>query len=141
MRFRGPAATLPCSNRRGNPRCQYPRAVILILMIAVTLDVQGPAYGRQATGRIRVPVEETFRELLRDEDTDGDKKITVNDLRIAESERGDKRFVLPGVDGSRHLVAGTYFLSNLLQELSLLVEAGAETAIVRLDRRLNTCND
>ena len=103
-------------------------------MIALSLDVHGPAYGRQSTGQIRLHVRETIRELLRDEDTDGDHKITVDDARIPDSQRGEKRFVLPGADGSRHQVEGTYFLSNLLQELSLLTDAGVETTFVRFDR-------
>ncbi|MFL5785802.1 MAG: trehalase family glycosidase [Bacteriovoracaceae bacterium] len=45
--------------------------------------------------------------LLKEEDTDGDKKITILD-------KGDKVFVFQGKQ-----ITGTYYLSNLLQELAL----------------------
>ncbi len=68
---------------------------------------------------MRIPVEETFRRLLAQEDTDGDNQITVKDS-------GPKRFELPGGDGAAYAVEGTYPLSNLLQELALARDAGAE---------------
>lgn len=46
-------------------------------------------------------------DLLKEEDTDGDKKITVLD-------KGDRKFLYKG-----KLILGHYALSNLLQELSL----------------------
>lgn len=69
---------------------------------------------------MRIPVEETFRRLLDQEDTDGDNQITVED-------RGPKRFVVPGETGDRLAVEGTYPLSNLLQELALARDEGIET--------------
>ncbi|WP_016989513.1 trehalase family glycosidase [Flavobacterium sp. ACAM 123] len=59
-----------------------------------------------------------FHELLIQEDTDQDKKITKDD-------KGPKRFVL--VDeksNAEKVITGTYHLSNLLQELTLLKENG-----------------
>ncbi|HET7292441.1 MAG TPA: trehalase family glycosidase [Vicinamibacteria bacterium] len=74
---------------------------------------------------MRVPVEATFRRLLEQEDTDGDRQITVKD-------RGPRRFVLEG-HGARQ-VEGTYALSNLLQELALAREAGKGELTLDLDR-------
>ena len=69
---------------------------------------------------MRIPVEETFRCLLDQEDTDGDNQITVKD-------EGPKRFVVAGDDGESLTLEGTYPLSNLLQELALARGEGAET--------------
>jgi alpha,alpha-trehalase len=89
----------------------------------------------QATGQpVTVNVRTVLRQLLADEDTDGDLKITVDDPRIAGSDRGDKRFWIRAVDGTRFEVAGTYYLSNLLQELTLLRQSGVDTAAVGTDR-------
>jgi alpha,alpha-trehalase len=123
-----------CVNHYRNACCRHGVAGILSSILVALFFVHNPAYGQHTTGQMQLPVRETIRELLRDEDTDGDHKITVDDVQTPGSERGDKRFAFSSVDGSRHEVVGTYFLSNLLQELSLLVEAGAETAHVRLDR-------
>lgn len=53
-------------------------------------------------------------QLLLQEDTDKDKRITIDD-------KGSKRFVLHSDEGET-VVDGTYFLSNLLQELVLARE-------------------
>ncbi|HSE39705.1 MAG TPA: trehalase calcium-binding domain-containing protein, partial [Acidobacteriota bacterium] len=37
-------------------------------------------------------VQKTFDQLLTDEDTDNDKKITIDDPHIIGTQRGDKRF-------------------------------------------------
>ncbi|CAM2808729.1 trehalase family glycosidase [Flavobacterium frigoris] len=61
-------------------------------------------------------IEKVFQELLFQEDTDQDKKITKED-------KGPKRFVL--IDEKtkvEKVITGTYHLSNLLQELALLRE-------------------
>ena len=53
--------------------------------------------------------------LLKQEDTDNDKRITVED-------KGPKRIVLESEAGPV-IIEGTYFLSNLLQEIILAGEA------------------
>jgi alpha,alpha-trehalase len=68
-------------------------------------------------GLVRVPVEATLRGLLAQEDTDGDRQITIKD-------KGPRRFVLQGDDGTVCVVEGTYPLSNLLQELARAQQAG-----------------
>ena len=80
---------------------------------------------------MRIPVEETFRRLLDQEDTDGDNQITVKD-------DGPRRFVVTGEDGATYTVEGTYPLSNLLQELALARGEGAET--LHLDPELIHAN-
>ncbi len=76
---------------------------------------------------MKIPVEETFRRLLEQEDTDGDNQITVKD-------RGAKRFVITGADGATFAVEGTYPLSNLLQELALVRADGVEALDIDPDR-------
>ncbi|GEL09931.1 alpha,alpha-trehalase [Flavobacterium glycines] len=77
--------------------------------------------------KILLNIEKTFRELLQQEDTDQDKKITKDDL-------GPKRFVLVDeLTKKEEMIEGTYHLSNLLQELATLKEKGELTAEVDLD--------
>ena len=57
-----------------------------------------------------VLIRETLKNLLIQEDTDGDKKITIED-------KGPKKFVITSTSGERYPIKGTYYLSNLLQEL------------------------
>ena len=59
-----------------------------------------------------IHVDTHFQALLAQEDTDGDKRITVHD-------RGPRSYDLEG-----YQVQGTYALSNLLQELALAKENG-----------------
>lgn len=68
---------------------------------------------------ILMNAQENLNRLIQDEDTDGDKKITIDDIRIQKSERGNKRFWLEATNGKRYELVGTYYLSNLLQELKL----------------------
>lgn len=73
----------------------------------------------------RLSIENTLQSLLAQEDTDGDKKITVED-------KGPKVFELKSTLGEQYLVKGTYFLSNLLQELVLSKNHGNEFAEISL---------
>ena len=61
---------------------------------------------------IVVEIEQNLNQLLKSEDTDDDKKITVDD-------KGPKRFSLRSVDGKIYEVCNTFNLSILLQELYL----------------------
>lgn len=83
---------------------------------------------------ILVNVQENLERLIEEEDTDGDKKITVEDAPILKKGRGDKRFWLISCDGKRYEVAGTFCLANLLQELKLSQDAGFEDTEVDLKR-------
>ena len=64
--------------------------------------------------KLLINIQQTLEQLLQQEDTDGDKRITVEDA-------GLKRFVLQS-DKEDLIVEGTYFLSNLLQELILALD-------------------
>lgn len=78
--------------------------------------------------KILVNINKVFRELLLQEDTDHDKKITKDD-------QGPKRFVL--VDEktkAENVIEGTYHLANLLQELALLKENESEVGELDLNR-------
>ncbi len=57
----------------------------------------------------------TLENLINQEDTDGDKKITIED-------KGPKKFTFVDLNGKPHVVEGTYHLSNLLQELAIVKE-------------------
>ncbi len=64
--------------------------------------------------KIKLNINQTLQQLLDQEDTDLDKRITVDD-------KGPKRFILKS-DTQDIAVEGTYHLSNLLQELVLAKE-------------------
>jgi len=80
--------------------------------------------------QITVDVRKNTLCLLNEEDTDSDEKITIDD-HFAGSGRGDRHFVVVDVNGSSYEVSGTYYLSNLLQQLALAAEQG--NRISRLD--------
>ncbi len=64
--------------------------------------------------KFNLNINQTIQQLLDQEDTDQDKRITVDD-------KGPKRFVLKS-SSEEIAVEGTYYLSNLLQELVLAKE-------------------
>lgn len=68
--------------------------------------------------QIKLAISETIARLLDQEDTDNDKRITIED-------KGIKKFNLQS-DGMELAVEGTYFLSNLLQELILAKENNSD---------------
>jgi len=70
-------------------------------------------------------IEQTLKNLLAQEDTDGDKKITIED-------KGPKVFKIEAKDGSLYEVKGTYQLSNLLQELVIQKQEGKRVASISL---------
>ncbi len=74
---------------------------------------------------MKVHIKSTLNDLLAQEDTDGDKKITIED-------QGPKCFLLKDLNGQTHEIKGTYHLSNLLQELVLAMQEGKETAQIPL---------
>jgi len=86
-----------------------------------------------ASDGIQLDVITNLYRLLQEEDTDGDKKITINDHYIA-GEKGNKKFWLIDINGKKYEVCGTYFLSNLLQELKLMEEKGYRIASLKRDR-------
>ena len=65
----------------------------------------------------KLHISSTLQQLLAQEDTDGDKKITVED-------KGPKSFELVSVKGESTTIKGTYHLSNLLQELVIQKQEG-----------------
>ncbi|MCH6562199.1 MAG: trehalase [Myxococcales bacterium] len=86
--------------------------------------------------RVEVDVAETLQRLIADEDTDDDKKITVEDGGSAGRARGNGRFWLISSDDEsrRYEVVGTYPLSNLLQELKLAQDAGRDVTVIDPNR-------
>lgn len=107
--------------------------VIPVLLVSLCI-VAVQAFSQQREGTVRLAVSATLRQLITEEDTDGDLKITVDDAPVRGTERGDKKFWITGTDGARHEVSGTYYLANLLQELKLVEEAGVDTSIIRFER-------
>jgi len=81
-----------------------------------------------------VEIAKTLGRLIAEEDTDGDRKITVDDRPAGREGRGDKRFSLIAADGRVFEVSGTYFLSNLLQELELAGGRSGGVAAIDFDR-------
>ncbi|MFV5698293.1 trehalase family glycosidase [Flavobacterium sp. ZT3R17] len=75
-----------------------------------------------------INIDKVFHELLLQEDTDKDKKITKDD-------NGPKKFTLVDENTKQEIVIeGTYHLSNLLQELALLKENKVNKGEIDLSR-------
>jgi alpha,alpha-trehalase len=101
---------------------------VSLLSLAAVLSGQTLPPQLGPTNKIQIRTSLLLDSLVHDEDTDHDTKITVDDPHLPGTERGDKRFWLTTTDQQRYEVAGTYYLSNLLQELLLAQQAGADTA-------------
>ncbi len=114
--------------------------VVIPLVLSVVLASAQTARGTRTADEtalpvsVRVATRVALDSLIRDEDTDGDLKITIDDPHIPHTTRGDKRFSIPALDHGLHEVVGTYYLSNLLQELTLGEQAGHDTMALRGDR-------
>ncbi|TRX42386.1 trehalase family glycosidase [Flavobacterium restrictum] len=77
--------------------------------------------------KLLLNIDQTFSDLLLQEDTDNDKKITKDDT-------GPKKFVLVDETTKQEVaIEGTYFLSNLLQELAVLKEQNVALGEIDLD--------
>ncbi|MCL5021124.1 MAG: alpha,alpha-trehalase [Bacteroidetes bacterium] len=77
---------------------------------------------------VEVLVRPTLDSLIAKEDTDQDKRITIDDPHIPGTDRGNRRFWFDGLDGKKYEVDETYYLSNLLQDLKLAEDEGKDTA-------------
>jgi len=111
------------------PNKQRSRVLPAILLVSLLLSrkVHSQTTWQSAP---RVDIAKTLSALLLEEDTDGDRKITVEDSRVGGTPRGDKVFWLTSTAGQRLEIAGTPYLSNLLQELKLAMDQGlSETAL------------
>ena len=89
---------------------------------------------RLAGAPVVVRVQDNLDRLITEEDTDGDKKVTVDDVSLTGEGRGDKRFWVIATSGERYEVVGTYYLSTLLQELSLARDAGSDVIEINSER-------
>ncbi len=70
--------------------------------------------------QLKVNIDQTIEQLLKSEDTDGDKKITIED-------KGPKLFILVNQESNQSIpIKGTYYLSNLLQEFILAKEKNTD---------------
>ena len=92
-----------------------------------------PATGEKQLTKTEVRVHPTIDSLIAEEDTDMDKKITIDDPHIPNSIRGDKRFVFKSADGKSYEVVGTYHLANLLQTLKFADENKRTTIQLNAD--------
>lgn len=103
------------------------RPAIACSIVALSL---GQATAQNPPEPLLLSVAATLDSLLRDEDTDRDAKITIDDPHLAGTSRGDKRFWAKDVKGRQWEITGTYYLSNLLQELTLARQKGVDTAAI-----------
>ena len=110
------------------------RSVLLALVSLLLLSSHAFLHGQVVPRSFHVATGRLMLDLLENEDTDGDRKITVHDPYLRGTDRGDKSFWFTTIEGERCQVAGTAFLANLLQELTLLKEQGLDSARVRSDR-------
>lgn len=110
-------------------------ASIWIVALLAILPAGGASAEKDSPVRLErpilVPVQENLDRLLEEEDTDRDRKITIDDSPVAKTDRGDKRFWVLSKGGTRYQLTGTYFLSNLLKELTLARDRGRkETSLL-----------
>ncbi len=109
-------------------RISHPAIVICALLATQSLF---PAFP-QPNAPVRVLVRPALESLLKDEDTDGDKRITIDDPHREGTYRGDKRFWLHTIDGHSFEVSGTYHLANLLAFLKRAEDDRRDTIDIRI---------
>lgn len=114
--------------------CPFWFLIFILGFVASSVLGHSFLFAQSPQDRIRVEVRRNLDSLLQKEDTDGDKRITVDDSYIVGTQRGDKRFWLVATDKRRYEVSGTYYLSNLLQELKLAEDAGYDTIKIDPER-------
>lgn len=102
-------------------------AVALAAMIFALFPTKTAYSQSRKPIQIRVLVHPTLDSLIAKEDTDHDKRITIDDPHIPGTDRGDRRFWIDALDGKKYEVDETYYLSNLLQDLKLAEDEGKDT--------------
>jgi len=108
----------------------YGRTAFAAFAFFFLLPSPVPAEAQPVTPGFHVASRHIMRDLLDNEDTDGDRKITVHDAYIRGTDRGDKMFWFATIEGKRCAVEGVSSLANFLQELTLLQERGVDTGWV-----------
>ncbi len=106
------------------------RLLLILATIAATLFLLKPGFAQSADEHltsIEVLVKPTLDSLIAKEDTDHDKRITIDDPHIPDTDLGNRRFWLTALDGHRYEVDETYYLANLLENLKLAEDEGKET--------------
>lgn len=108
---------------------------ILATLVVLSLLIR-PGYSQLKPGmptEVKVLAKPTLDSLIAKEDTDGDKKITIDDPHIPGTDRGNRRFWLETLDKKKYEVDETYYLSNLLQSLKLTEDEGKDSATLSAD--------
>ena len=108
---------------------------ILATLVVLSLLIR-PGYSQLKPGmptEVKVLAKPTLDSLIAKEDTDGDKKITIDDPHIPGTDRGNRRFWLETLDKKKYEVDETYYLSNLLQSLKLAEDEGKDSATLSAD--------
>jgi alpha,alpha-trehalase len=99
------------------------------IVAAATIGFAGRTYCQdERMPRAEILVRPTLDSLIAKEDTDGDKKISIDDPHIPGTDRGNKRFWITALGGKKYEVEGVYYLSNLLQVLKVAEDEGKDTA-------------
>ncbi len=102
--------------------------ILAILALALSFANTGRCQSRtDATVTVKVLVRPTLDSLIAKEDTDHDKRITIDDPHIPGTDKGNRRFWMEAVDGKKYEVDETYYLANLLEDLKLAEDEGKDT--------------
>lgn len=99
--------------------------IVVFLVLVLTACKNESKLTTVDVSSIEVPINETLEQLLQQEDTDGDKKITIED-------KSSKQFRLKSNSGETFDVEGTFRLSNLLQELVMAKNEGKTSATIEM---------
>ncbi len=118
-------------NQNKNKLSRINSKLLLLTAFVMSTCCRQTNIGSRAS--IQVDVEENIQRLISQEDTDGDKKITIDD-RFIEGNRGDKKFLLIDVNDQACEITGTYYLSNLLQQLKLCQQKLQKIAALDTER-------
>ncbi len=106
-------------------------AGILAIVVTTVVGLMSAAYCQEWNSGefndIEVLVKPTLDSLIAKEDTDHDKRITIDDPHIPDTDRGNRRFWITTLGGKKYEVDETYYLANLLEDLKLAEDEGKDT--------------
>lgn len=102
--------------------------ILTVLLFFLNCKEESNKKSDNSDSEFEVEIEKTLSALINQEDTDGDKKITIDD------QDAPKKFELIDQEGNRHVIEGTFELSNLMEELVIARNNGKQTVNIDLKK-------
>ena len=107
--------------------------IMVFLCLFYVVYMADYANAKELVFPVTVNVDDNIEKLIGSVDTDGDKKITVDDNKLLKGEVLDPVYSLKTIDGTSYDIEGVYPLSNLLMLLTLARDEGKKASLISPD--------